>query len=158
MADYAALIRPTTLKAVRPTPGTVIDAQNLYGFASNAVRHDVGHLRDDKFAGAGHAARTTHVWVVRQQAFDSVQDVQHGPPRSGGTFFRDVGSQRHQVLGRLRRPNDVHFVQGLGTRRSRLRPQELTQPLTSWCGTPSPRSSEAMARLTPATCHSFTSR
>ena len=35
---------------------------------------------------------------------------------------------------------------------------EATQSLTESCGIPSPRSSEAIARLMPATCHSLISR
>src|SRR2546423_8147396 len=53
---------------------------------------------------------------------------------------------------------DVHLADLFGAERSRLPPQELTQLLTCSCETPPPRSSEPIAFLTPATCHSFTSR
>src|SRR5205085_11168722 len=45
-----------------------------------------------------------------------------------------------------------------GAERSGLPLQELTQLLTCSCETPPPRSSEPIAFLTPATCHSLTSR
>ena len=59
---------------------------------------------------------------------------------------------------RFRRPNDVHVAVRLGAGRSRLPPQDLTHAWICSCGTPCPRSSESIAFLTPATCHSFTSR
>jgi hypothetical protein len=57
---------PTTLQAVRPTPGAVIDAQNLDGSAVHAVGNDIGRLWNDEFARSGYAAWTPHVRVVRQ--------------------------------------------------------------------------------------------
>src|SRR5437868_10700121 len=90
--------------------------------------------------------------------FNIVKDAQNDPPRAGWTLLRDIGSERNQILNCLRRPEDVHLADRLGAGCSCLRSQELTQPLTSLCETPSPRSSEVMARLTPPTCHSFTSR
>src|SRR5579862_2610803 len=70
--------------------------------------------------------------------------------------LRDVSPQCHEVGYRLWRPDWVHEL--LGTGFSVLLPQEATQSLTWSCGIPSPRSSEAMARLIPATCHSLISR
>src|ERR1700692_2622910 len=134
----------------------MIDAQNLYDLALHAIGDDVRRPWNDEFAGAGDAARPPHMRVAREQMFHVAQDAQYNPASASGAFLGDVGSQRNQVLDRLGRPDDVHVA--FGTGRSRLRPQELTQTLTSWCVTPSPRSSAAIARLTPATCHSFTSR
>ncbi len=68
----------------------------------------------------------------------------------------DMGPQRDEVGNRLRRPDWCH--ERLGTGFSFALPHEATQSLTRCCGTPSPRSSEAMARLMPLTCHSLTSR
>src|SRR3954452_16688824 len=70
----------------------------------------------------------------------------------------NVSAQRNQVFDRFRRPDDVHFAERFGAGRSRLPPQESTQALTCSFGTPSPRSSDPIAFLTPATCHSLTSR
>src|SRR5271166_315791 len=90
--------------------------------------------------------------------FNVVNDAQHDPSRTSWALLCDIGSQRDQVLNRFRRPDDFHLADRLGTGCSCLRSQEFTQSLTSLCETPSPRSSETMARLTPATCHSFASR
>src|SRR5580704_19682636 len=87
----------------------------------------------------------------------SPQDAFLGPDILGPDIM-SAGSQLSVTAARPGHPNDVHVAACLGAVRSRLRPQELAQSLTSWCGTPSPRSSDAMARLTPATRHSFTSR
>src|SRR5262245_23540662 len=72
----------------------------------------------------------------------------HRPHRLG------LVCQAHRLAASAR--SDVHFLERFGGGRSFLPPQEATHSLTSACGTPSPRSSEAMAFRMPATCHSFT--
>src|ERR671936_2257407 len=76
--------------------------------------------------------------------------------RCCGIVLLDVGPQRREVSNRLRRPDRRHDFLGAGF--SFALPQEATQSLTWSCGIPSPRSSEAMARLIPVTCHSLASR
>src|SRR5215831_6435612 len=73
-----------------------------------------------------------------------------------GIVLCDVSPQRREVGNRLWRPDWVHELLGAGF--SSALPQEATQSLTWSCGIPSPRSSEAMARLIPVTCHSLISR
>src|SRR5262249_45554838 len=68
----------------------------------------------------------------------------------------DVSPQRREIGNRLRRPDRVHELLGAGF--SFALPQEATQSLTWSCGIPLPRSSDAIARLIPATCHSLISR
>src|SRR6266566_2035248 len=68
----------------------------------------------------------------------------------------EIGPQRREVGNRFRRPNWSHELLGAGF--SFAVPQEATQSLTESCGIPSPRSSEAIACLMPATCHSLISR
>src|SRR5216683_1014808 len=68
----------------------------------------------------------------------------------------NIGTERGEIINGLRRPDRRHERLGIG--RSLSLPQDLTQSLTCSCGTPSPRSREAIAFLRPATCHSLTSR
>jgi hypothetical protein len=85
---------------------------------------------------AEHPSGPADLRVVRKQAFDVANDMQDRPPGGGRAVLRDVGSQRNQVLDRLRRPDDGHlavrFGAGLGEGRSRLRPRDLTQLLTAF--------------------------
>src|ERR1700746_3492221 len=76
--------------------------------------------------------------------------------RRCGIVLCDVSPQCREVGYRLRRPDWIHHLLGAGF--SFALPQEATQSLTWSCGIPSPRSSEAMARFVPVTCHSLISR
>ena len=67
----------------------MIHAQNLYRFALHSVGNDIGHLWNDEFAGAGHAAGTSYMRVVGQQVFDITKDAKDDPARAGGTLFSD---------------------------------------------------------------------
>jgi hypothetical protein len=69
--------------------------------------------------------------VIRQRAFDRLQDAQHDPARAGRTVRREVSAEADQVFDRLGRSGDVHGAKRFGAGRSRLRPQELTQSSTS---------------------------
>ena len=80
------------------------------------------------------------------------------PPRGRRIVLFDVDAQRGKIGDRLRSPDCAHGPFALGGGFSSSVPHELTQAVTDSCGTPSPRSSEAMARLMPVTCHSLTSR
>src|SRR6266478_7787481 len=82
--------------------------------------------------------------------------MERNPLRCCEIVLLDEAPQRREVGNRLRRPDRGHDLLGAGF--SFVLPQEATQSLTWSCGIPSPRSSEAMARLIPATCHSLISR
>src|SRR5438105_14172289 len=73
-----------------------------------------------------------------------------------GIVLFDVGAECDEIADCLRRPGRGHERLGIGC--SRSLPQDAIQSLTCWCGTPSPRSSEAIACLMPETCHSLSSR
>src|SRR5260221_7519916 len=133
-------------------------AQDLDRVGLHAVLHDERSLRDDEFAGARYAARPPHFPMFRQELFDGMDDVQSDTPRGGRVVFGDVGAKRNKVSDRLGRPDWGHARERLGTGRSFLVPHEAIQSLTSWCAILSPRSSDAIACLTPATCHSLTVR
>ena len=129
----------------------MIDAQDLDCSALDPIGDDIGCLCNDKFAGARYAPSSADLGIVGEQLLDVLYQVQHDPPRGSRIVFRNVGTQRSQVFDRFWRPNDIHFADRLGAGRSRLPPQELTHALTCSCGTLSPRSSEPIAFLTPAT-------
>src|SRR6266446_3056137 len=136
----------------------MINPQDLDCRSLKPIGHDVGCPRDDKFARARHTSGAADPRIVGEQLLDALYDVLHGPAGGSRIVFRNIGTQRNQVFDSLRRPSDLHFADRLGAGRSRLPLQELTHALTCSCGMLSPRSSEAMAFLTPATCHSLTSR
>src|SRR5262245_7125304 len=95
---------------IGPTSRAMIDTQNLDRAALQAIGDKIGRLRDHQLAVARNAARTPHLRTVRQQLLDVVDDADDDAPRGGGIVRRNVGSKRDEVLDRLWRPNDVHFL------------------------------------------------
>src|SRR6266568_3277793 len=88
--------------------------------------------------------------------FNTLGDTTRDPSRGRGVVLLDIGAQRSEVGGRLGRPDRNHERLGIG--RSFSLPQESIQSLTCSCGIPAPSSSDFIACLMPATCHSLTSR
>ena len=87
-----------------------------------------------------------------------MHDVKHDPAGGERIVFRNICSKRVQIFDSLGRPKYGHAGERLGAGRSFLLFHELTHSWTRPWGTPSPRSSEAMAFRMPATCHSLKSR
>src|SRR6266536_3308878 len=143
-------------KGLGPSTCAVENAQDLDRVANQAVWHDERRPRDHEFACSGNSTGSPHFGTIGQQGFNVVEDVESNTLRGCRIVLLDMGSQRDEVGNRLRRPNWHHERLGIGF--SFALPQEVTQSLTRRCGTPSPRSSDAMARLMPPTCHSLNSR
>jgi len=115
-----------------------------------------GRPRDHEFARSRHSTRPPHFGAVGKQRLNIVDNMESNALRGLRVVLFDVGPQRGKVGNRLRRPDRCHRRFGAGF--SLALPQEDTQSLTSSCGKPSPRSSDPIACLMPATCHSLRSR
>ena len=131
------------------------DAQDLDRVANQAVRHDEWRPRDHEFACSRNSTGSAHFGTIGQQGFKVVEDVERNTLRRCRIVLLGIGQQRDEVGNRLRRPDWRH--ERLGTGFSFALPQEATI-LDYLLRNPSPRSSEAIARLMPLTCHSLTSR
>src|SRR5262249_17933417 len=144
------------LKGLRPSTCAVEATQDLDRVANQSVRNDERRPRDDKFARSRNSTGSPHFGTVGQQGFNAVEDMERNTLGGCRIILLDMSPQRREVGNRLRRPDWRH--ERLGTGFSFALPQDATQSLTTCCGTPSPRSSEAIARRMPPTCHSLTSR
>jgi len=144
------------LKAIGPAAGTVVNAGDFDAGAADAIRNNVGGLRNHELTRAGNAARRAELGMLREEAFDTVENVQSDPLCSGGIVLGDMGAQCNEVSDRFGGPDERHTL--FGTGRSLRVSQEATQSVTRECAMPSPRSSDASAFVIPAICHSLMSR
>jgi hypothetical protein len=119
----------TFSKSLRPPAGAVKDTQYLDRIAYDAIGDDERRPRNHELTCSRNSA---------------------GSPQF------NIGAQRREILHCLGRPDRGHERVGIG--RSLRLPHDVTHSLTCSCEIPSPRSTEAIARLIPATCHSLTSR
>src|SRR5262249_13082912 len=103
-----------------------------------------------------HPAGPPHFRIVGQQCFNGPNDMKRNPEGGRVVVLFYVGTESNEIFDCLRRPDGGHDRLGIG--RSLTLPQDAIQSLTCSCGTPCPRSSDSIAFLMPATCHSLTSR
>jgi hypothetical protein len=77
---------------------------------------------------SGHARTVRHAFRLLDEGKEKETS---DPSRADWALLCNIGSERDQVLNRLRRPDDFHVADRLGTGRSRLRSQEFTHAWTS---------------------------
>src|SRR6516165_8697397 len=94
--------------------------------------------------------------IWRQQLFDAMEDVQSNAFCRRRVIHQDLRAKRNKIVDGFERPCELHAA--LGVRRSLRVSHEATHSLMRSCGTPLPRSRDAMAPMMPATCHSLMSR
>src|SRR5271154_4608836 len=85
-----------------------------------------------------------------------MQNVQGDAFGCHGVVHRNLRAQRIEIVDCFGRPGELHAA--FGVWRSLRVSHEATHSLTCSCGTPLPRSREAMAPTMPTTCHSLMSR
>ncbi len=141
---------------VGPTTGLVVYTQDFDTFSSNPIRNNNRNLWDHQFACSRYTSRFAICGICGKNSFNHANDRERDTFRGLGIILGNIRPQIAKVKNRLMRPDYLHA--NVGITRSRLEPHDDTHFLTLSCDTLFPDSSEAMARLMPATCQSFTSR
>jgi hypothetical protein len=95
-------------------------------------------------------------WILRKKVVAAIENVQRDALGGCRIILGDVRAQGEKIVNGFGGTMGASYPFGDG--RS-LRPShEATRALTRSCRTPLPRSSDTMAPLMLATCHSFTSK
>jgi hypothetical protein len=146
----------TFSKSLRPPAGAVKDTQYLDRIAYDAIGDDERRPRNHELTCSRNSAGSPRFRMIAKQIFNALNNVERDSSRGSGIILFDIGAQRGDILHCLGRPDRGHERVGIG--RSLRPPHDATHSLTCSCEIPSPRSTDAIARLIPATCHSLTSR
>jgi hypothetical protein len=68
---------------------------------ANSIGDDVGRFRDYQFARSGDAARCPELGVLREEMFDTIEDVEGDTLCGVRVMFADMRAQRNEVVDRF---------------------------------------------------------